>query len=257
MTPLFTLVRGESHLLVSVPHAGTYLPPDIAHRLTPAGLAMPDTDWHVDRLADFAPALGATLLVATHSRIVIDLNRATDGALLYPGKIETGLCPIESFAGEPFYAGAPPSREEVEARTAQYWQPYHDALQSELARLKALHGRAHLLDLHSIASRVPRLFDGRLPDLNIGTNDGRSADPALIARVAEAARRDPSLSMVLNGRFKGGAITRGYGNPAAGVHAIQIEIAQAAYMVEAAPFPFDAVLARPVRTILHDIAEVF
>jgi N-formylglutamate deformylase len=257
MTPLYTLTRGENPLLVSVPHAGTYLPEDIARRLTPAGLAMPDTDWHVDRLVDFAAGLGATLLVATHSRIVVDLNRATDGALLYPGKIETTLCPVESFAGESFYAGAPPDRQEIEARTIRYWQPYHDALQSELARLKALHGHAHLLDMHSIASCVPRLFDGRLPDLNIGTNDGRSADAALIARVVEAARCHPSLSMVLDGRFKGGAITRNYGNPAAGVHAIQVEIAQAAYMVEAPPFAFDADLAKPVRKALRSMAEAF
>ena len=257
MTPLFTLARGESHLLVSVPHAGTHVPQEIAQRLTPAGLALPDTDWHVDRLASFATDIGATLLVATHARTVIDLNRPADGTLLYPGRIETGLCPVESFAGEPFYAGAPPDRAEIEARTARYWQPYHDALRAELARLQARHGHAHLLDLHSIASRVPRLFEGRLPDLNIGTNDGRSAAPALIVRVAEAARRNPDLSMVLDGRFKGGAITRGYGNPAAGVHAIQIEIAQAAYMEEAAPFAYDAVAAAPVRAILRDIAEAF
>jgi N-formylglutamate deformylase len=252
---LFHLTRGDSRLVISVPHAGTYLPDEIARLLTPIGLSVVDTDWHVDRLVDFAPALGATLLVATHSRTVVDLNRAPGGGLLYPGKIETSLCPIETFAGEPLYAGAPPTAEEIAARTMSYWQPYHDALQAELARVKTLHGRAHLLDLHSIASRVPRLFEGRLPDLNIGTNDGASAEASLIARIVEAAQASAPLSMVLNGRFKGGAITRGYGNPAAGVHALQIETAQAAYMDEGDPHRYDEKLAERVRCFLRSCVK--
>jgi N-formylglutamate deformylase len=253
--PLFHLTRGDSRLVISVPHAGTIIPDEIARLLTPVGRSVVDTDWHVDRLADFAPALGATLLVATHSRIVVDLNRAPGGGLLYPGKIETSLCPVESFAGDPLYAGAPPTPDEIAARTVRYWQPYHDALQAELVRVKALHGRAHLLDLHSIASRVPRLFEGRLPDLNIGTNDGASADPALVARIVDAAQASPPLTMVLNGRFKGGAITRSYGQPAAGVHAIQIETAQAAYMDEGDPRIYDAMLAARVRGFLRVCVE--
>jgi N-formylglutamate deformylase len=251
---LFHLTRGESRLVISVPHAGTYLPDAIARLLTPVGRAVVDTDWHVDRLVDFAPALGATLLVATHSRTVVDLNRAPGGGLLYPGKIETGLCPTESFAGDPLYEGEPPTQEAVEARTIRYWQPYHDALRAELARVKTLHGVAHLLDLHSIASRVPRLFEGRLPDLNIGTNDGASADPALVARILEAARASTPLTMVLDGRFKGGAITRVYGDPAAGVHAIQIETAQAAYMNEADPHAYDEAFAGRVKGFLRACA---
>jgi len=252
---LFHLTRGESRLVISVPHAGTYLPDDIARLLTPIGRAVVDTDWHVDRLADFAPALGATLLVATHSRTVVDLNRAPGGGLLYPGKIETSLCPVETFAGEPLYASDPPTADEIAARTNRYWQPYHDALQAELARVKTLHGRAHLLDLHSIASRVPRLFEGRLPDLNIGANDGASAEPALVASIVAAAQASAPLTMVLNGRFKGGAITRGYGNPAAGVHAIQIETAQAAYMDEDDPHTYNDTLAVRVRGFLRLCVE--
>jgi N-formylglutamate deformylase len=253
--PLYRLARGDSRLVISVPHAGTQVPQDIASRLTPAGLAVIDTDWHVDRLAAFATGLGATLLVATHSRTVIDLNRAPGGGLLYPGKIETGLLPMETFAGDPLYRDAPPDPTEAKARTARYWQPYHDALQTELARVKSLHGRAHLLDLHSIASRLPRLFDGRLPDLNIGTNDGTAAEPVLIAAVVDAARSHPSFTMVLDGRFKGGAITRTYGRPAAGVHAIQLEIAQAAYMDETSPQQFDEAHAQPLVNALRSVVS--
>jgi len=253
--PLFHLTRGDSRLVISVPHAGTIIPDEIARLLTPVGRSVVDTDWHVDRLADFAPALGATLLVATHSRTVVDLNRAPGGGLLYPGKVETSLCPVETFAGDPLYDGDPPTPDEIAARTIRYWQPYHDALQAELARVKALHGRAHLLDLHSIASRVPRLFEGRLPDLNIGTNDGASADPLLTARIVEAAQASAPLTMVLNGRFKGGAITRSYGQPAADVHAFQIETAQAAYMDEGDPQIYDAMLAARVRGFLRVCVE--
>ena len=251
--PLFQLTRGSSRLVVNVPHAGTYLPAIIARRLTPIGQAMIDTDWHVDRLVDFAIELDVTLMVATHSRTVIDLNRSPDGALLYPGKVETGLCPLESFAGDALYTDRPPAREEIEQRTAQYWRPYHDVLEAELARVKALHGRVHLLDMHSIPTFVPRLFDGRLPDLNIGTNTGAAADPALVARVLNAVGAHESLTHVLDGRFKGGAITRGYGRPAAGVHAIQIEIAQSAYMDEADPHAYDAVRAAPMVRALRDV----
>jgi N-formylglutamate deformylase len=252
---LFHLTRGDSRLVISVPHAGTYLPDAIANLLTPIGRAVIDTDWHVDRLVDFAPSLGATLLVATHSRTVVDLNRAPGGGLLYPGKIETSLCPVETFAGDPLYANDPPTADEIAERTIRYWQPYHDALQAELARIKQLHGRAHLLDVHSIASRLPRLFDGRLPDLNIGTNDGASADPALVARVVEAAQASAPLTMVLNGRFKGGAITRGYGNPSAGVHAIQIETAQSAYLNEGDTKAYDDVFAGRIRDFLRLCVE--
>ena len=254
--PLFRLTRGTSRLVVNVPHAGTCLPAAIARQLTPVGQAMVDTDWHVDRLVDFATALDVTLMVATHARTVVDLNRSPDGALLYPGQIETGLCPTETFAGEALYARAPPASDEIEERTAQYWRPYHDVLQAELARVKALHGTVHLLDMHSIPTFVPRLFEGRLPDLNIGTNDGAAADPKLVARVLAAMRAHTNFTQVLDGRFKGGAITRGYGRPAAGVHAIQIEIAQSAYMNEADPHAYDPARAAPLVHVLRDVIGV-
>jgi len=236
--PLFTLREGGSKLLVSIPHAGTYLPPDLAARLTQAGRAVPDTDWHVDRLYDFLSELDVTVLVATHSRIVVDLNRGPEGARLYPGQAETGLCPTESFAGIRYYAGHPPDAADVTTRVATYWQPYHTALQAQLTRLQALHGDAVVLDGHSIHGSIPRLFDGALPDLNFGTYDDRAASPALAARIM-AATAPYGFIQVLNGRFKGGYITRHYGNPAAGVQAIQLEMAWRCYLDESRPQGYD------------------
>lgn len=251
---LFRLRQGGSRLVVSIPHAGTFLPPEIAARLAPVGRRMVDTDWHVDRLYDFLPELDATVLIATHSRTVVDLNRAPDGGTLYPGQAETGLCPTETFAGEPLYSDEPPDAAEREARIARYWQPYHDALAGELARVKALHGSVHLLDAHSIASEIPRLFAGRLPDLNFGTNCGAACDAGLTARAMHAAQGS-GFSMVLDGRFKGGAITRHYGHPASGVQAIQLEIAWCTYLDEDSPERFDSERAAPLADVLRRVAE--
>ena len=247
--PLFTHQPGQSRLLVSIPHAGTYVPPDIAARLSPAARALPDTDWHVDKLYGFLAAQDVTVLTATHSRYVVDLNRAPDGKLLYPGQAETGICPTETFAGAPLYAGAPPDEAEIAARVATYWQPYHDALRAGIDRLRALHGTAHVLDAHSICGTIPRLFAGELPELNIGTNDGASADAALTARVV-AAVADQGFSHVLNGRFKGGAITRSYGAPQEGVQAVQLEMAWRAYLDEADPTRFDPIRAGKLTGVL-------
>ncbi len=247
--PPFLLSRGDAPLVISVPHAGTYLPPDIAQRLTPIGRAMVDTDWHVDRLYDFARELGVTLLVATHSRTVVDLNRAPGGGALYPGQAETTICPTESFDGEPLYAGEPPDQADIASRVARYWRSYHDALAAELARIRSLHGRACLLDGHSIRARIPRLFDGTLPDLNFGTNGGTSASPALVER-ALAATANAGFSQVLDGRFRGGYITRAYGSPGTGVDAIQLELAQTAYLDEADPARFDPDRAAPMIKLL-------
>lgn len=230
--PLYTLHQGDSILLISVPHAGTYLPPELLPRLTASGRAMLDTDWHVDRLYSFAHALGATVLVATHSRTLVDLNRSPQGAPLYPGQAETTICPTETFGGEPLYLEGRPGPAECDERVRLYWQPYHTALKAQLGRILAQHGRAHLLDGHSIRSVIPRLFEGTLPDLNFGTNNGASAEPALIAR-AMGATAGSGFSQVLDGRFRGGAITRHYGSPAQGVHAVQLELAQSSYMDEA------------------------
>jgi N-formylglutamate deformylase len=248
------LSRGNARLVVSVPHAGTYVPEAIRERLTPIGQRVIDTDWHVEKLYEFAKALGVTLLVATHSRTVVDLNRGPDGARLYPGQAETTVCPTETFGGEPLYAAEPPDVAEVADRVRRYWQPYHDTLLAELDRLKALHGHVHLLDAHSIRQSVPRLFAGKLPDLNFGTNGGRSAGSDLVAR-ALAATEGSGFSQVLDGRFRGGYITRHYGDPANQVHAIQLELAQTTYMDEDAPETYDPAGAGKLISTLKPLVQ--
>jgi N-formylglutamate deformylase len=250
--PLFHLVEGGSRLVISVPHAGTYVPDDIAAALTPVGRALVDTDWHVDRLYEFARAQDATMIVATHSRIVVDLNRPPAGEKLYPGQAETGLCPTETFAGDPLYRGDPPDAAERARRLAAYWQPYHDAFAAALQRVRARHGCARLLDAHSIRGEVPRLFDGSLPDLNFGTNGGVACTPALAARVLQVATGQ-GFSHVLDGRFRGGYITRHYGQPADGVEALQLELAQRTYMDEAAPGPYDPTRAAALVDLLRRV----
>jgi N-formylglutamate amidohydrolase len=253
--PLFDLQEGGSRLLVNVPHAGTYLPPWIMQRLSPAGLAVLDTDWHVDQLYAQLAGQGVTLLTATHSRTVVDLNRSSAGGLLYPGQAETGLCPTETFDGVPLYNGEAPDAVEIAQRIEMFWQPYHDALAAQIRRLRALHGVVHVLDGHSIRGEIPRLFEGSLPDLNFGTNTGASCDPALAA-AAQAAVEGSGFTQVLNGRFKGGYITRHYGKPADGVHVIQLELAQRSYMDEDATRVFDPARAARLMAVLGDVAGV-
>ena len=252
-TPTYLLHQGTTPLLVSVPHAGTHLPPDIAAQLTPIGRQILDTDWHVDALYDFAAAEGASLLIATHSRTVVDLNRNPEGGRLYPGQHETTVCPTETFAGAPLYV-APPAPEEIARRIPLYWTPYHQALEAELARIHARHGAAHLLDAHSICGEIPRLFPGQLPDLNYGTNNGASASPALTARALAATAPHP-FTTILNGRFLGGHITRHYGRPAHTIHAIQLELAQRTYTDELAPNPYDPARAAPLKSALRALVR--
>lgn len=229
----FSLYPGRVPLLVSLPHDGSVLPPDIAARLTPSAQRVPDTDWHVSRLYDFARELGASVLVPRYSRYVVDLNRPPDDVSLYPGQNTTGLCPIVQFSGEPVYLdGAQPTADEIAARVQTYWQPYHAALQQELARLKREHGRAVLWEGHSIRAVVPFLFDGRLPDFNLGTAAGASCRLRLQARLVEILEAQGDYSYVANGRFKGGYITRHYGKPEQGIDAVQLELAQLNYMDE-------------------------
>jgi N-formylglutamate deformylase len=250
--PLFEISSGDTPLLISMPHSGTYLPPDLAARMTGAAREVPDTDWFIPQLYQFASELGATVLQASHSRYVVDLNRPPDGEPLYPGRRETGLCPIETFDGEVLYgAGDEPAQDEIAARLQRFWRPYHDQLAALIAARVARHGRCLLWDAHSIHSTVPGLFDGRLPDLNVGTADGRSCAPGIALRIVETLAAQSGFSVVLNGRFKGGYITRHYGMPDAGVDAVQLEIAQAAYISEARAPQYDAARARPLQTLLR------
>ena len=228
-----SLHRGTAPLLVSLPHDGTHVPPAIAARLTPEARAVPDTDWFVSRLYAFARDLGASVLVPTHSRYVVDLNRPPDDTSLYPGQNTTGLCPATRFDGGPVYVdGAAPDEAEVRERVRTYWQPYHDALRGELDRLRAAHGRVVLWEGHSIRSVVPFLFEGRLPRLNLGTAGGASCAPARQVRLETVLASQREHDWVANGRFKGGYITRHYGAPDDGIDAVQLEIAQDAYMDE-------------------------
>lgn len=250
-TPTYALRQGTLPLLISIPHLGTELPAEFAAGMTGTAPVLQDTDWHLDRLYGFAAGLGASVLQAKVSRYVIDLNRPPGGESLYPGQTTTGLCPTETFRGEPLYGPAPaPDAPQQADRLDRYWRPYHDALRAELDRLKAQHGAVLLWDAHSIASVLPRLFEGKLPDLNFGTADGKSCAPAIIERVVAHAQGGP-FSHVLNGRFKGGYITRHYGAPADGVHAIQLEMGQDLYMLEDPPFTYLEHKATSVQPLLQ------
>ena len=251
-----TLHRGSVPLLVSLPHEGTELPPDLAARMTDAARAVPDTDWHVSRLYAFARELGASILVPRWSRYVVDLNRPPDDASLYPGQNTTGLCPTRRFSGEPVYLpGQDPSEGEVRDRVERYWRPYHDILRGELERLRALHGRALLWEGHSIrGSGLPFLFEGRLPDLNLGTANGASCAPGLQARLEAVLSAQTDYDWVANGRFKGGHITRHYGDPARGIDAVQLEISQRNYMDEDS-FEYDEAKAAKLLSLLRKLLE--
>jgi N-formylglutamate deformylase len=253
---IYRLIPGTTRLLVSIPHAGTYVPPAIAARMTPAARALPDTDWHVDRLYEFLVEMGATVLIATHSRYVVDLNRPADDGALYPGLKGTGLCPVETFDGHPIWQPRhAPTAAEIAERVASYWQPYHACLRAELSELRFRHGGAVLWDAHSIRSHLPRLFPGDLPVLNLGTNDGRSCDPDLAARLLGYALGVPRCTAVLDGRFKGGYITRAYGDPASGINAVQLELAQRSYMDERT-LEYLPDLARQIRASLRALLEI-
>jgi len=251
---LFRYSRGAVPLLMSIPHVGTEIPEDIRTRLTPPALALEDTDWHLDRLYGFAGGLGLSILQARTSRYVIDLNRPPDDEPLYPGARNTELVPLTTFGEEAIYKeGAVPDAAEVAARRARFWQPYHDRLAAELAALRERHGLAVLFDCHSIKSEVPRFFEGVLPDFNLGTADGESCDPSLRDRLAAALAAHDRYSLAVDGRFKGGYITRRYGRPAEGVHAFQLELALKTYMDETPPFALREELARQLRPALQDM----
>jgi len=249
---LWELSRGDSPLVIDVPHAGTHVPDAIAGRLTGAARPVPDTDWHVEKLYAFARDAGATLMAATHSRFVVDLNRDPAGVALYAGADNTELVPTRTFDNEAIWQpGAAPDAREVAERVHAYFTPYHDALAAEVERVRARHGYAVLLDGHSIRAHVPRFFAGRLPDFNMGTADGASADPSLQRLASGILAASAPFTSVVNGRFKGGWITRRYGSPDHGVHALQLEMAQAAYMDEAPPYAWDAKRAAPLEGVLR------
>ena len=233
----------------------TILPEEVRPALTAEAHVVSDTDWHLDRLYGFAHDAGYSVLKAKVSRYAIDLNRPPSGESLYPGQTTTGLCPRETFKGDALYRpGHEPDATEVARRLDVYWKPYHRALECELQRLLKLHGRVLLWEAHSIASVLPRLFPGRLPDLNFGTNSGAACGAGVMTAVLQALKAAPAgVTHVVNGRFKGGYITRRYGDPACGIHAIQLEMAQSLYMQEERPFHYRHELATKIQPVLKAI----
>jgi N-formylglutamate deformylase len=255
--------HGDAPLVVSFPHTGIEIPDKIESQLVSPWLARKDTDLWVDVLYDFAHELGATTIRTALSRTVIDVNRDPSGASLYPGQATTGLCPMETFDGEPLYkSGSEPGPAEVLRRRAEYFDPFHQALAFELERKRADFGCVVLYDAHSIRSRVPRLFESELPQFNIGTNNGVTCDPALTASIENICDAS-GASRVTNGRFRGGWITRRCGNPAVGIHAVQMELAMRGYLHEPEgplnknnwPAALDDVLAARLRVALRDILD--
>ena len=253
---VFSLHPGHLPLLVSLPHVGTWIPPGQAHRYVERAFAFEDTDWHLERLYGFVRDLGASLLVPRASRYVIDLNRPPENTPMYPGANNTELCPSRFFTGEPLYRpGLAPDAQEVGRRLQAYWQPYHGALRGELQRLRERHGHVVLLDGHSIKSELPWLFEGRLWDLNLGTADGHSCAPTLRAALAALLAGQQRYTEVVDGRFKGGYITRQYGRPAAAQHAVQLEMCWSCYMQESAPFAWDDARAAEVQPLLRALVQ--
>ena len=252
----FTLHRGSSPLLLSVPHTGTALPEGLRERLVPRAAGVEDTDWHLERLYAFASELGASLIVPRYSRYAIDLNRPREDTPMYAGVNNTGLVPLNFFSGEALYrAGQEPDAAEIAARAARYWQPYHDALAAELARLRSLHGHAVLFDAHSIKSELPWLFEGTLPHLNLGTANGASCAPGLATALESVLAAQQRFSHVSNGRFKGGYITRRHGRPAERVHAVQLEMSWRCYLDESRPHEWRAERAAEVAPLLRALVQ--
>lgn len=258
-----TVERREAPLILSFPHTGTEIPGDYAGGLVSLALARKDADWWIDHLYGFARDLGATFVHTAISRTVIDVNRDPSGASLYPGQATTDLCPTLTFDGEPLYRpGQEPDAASIAKRRATYFDPYHQALAAEIARLRAIHKSIVVYDCHSIRSVIPRLFDGTLPNFNIGTNSAASCAPELTTAV-ESACQSIEFTRIVNGRFKGGWITRSFGAPEKGVHAIQMELACRGYMREklgsvselAWPTPWDEAFAGPIRKHLRSVLE--
>ncbi len=254
MNPVET-IPGESPVILAMPHTGLYVPDEVKASLNDTGQALADTDWYVDRLyQDLLP--GATIVRATFHRYVIDANRDPTGVSLYPGQNTTKLCPTIDFLNVPIYRDkCEPDDEEIERRRAAFHAPYHEALKTEIERVRATYGLAVLYDCHSIRSEVPFLFEGKLPDFNIGTNHGVTCDRKIEQEVFETCTAAEGYSSVLNGRFKGGWTTRHYGQPSRGIHAIQMELAQSTYMSETVPWEYLPALATRVRPHLKAVLD--
>jgi N-formylglutamate deformylase len=253
-TGIYTLHQGATPLLISLPHVGRQLPDDLASRCVERALAVEDTDWHLDELYAFARDMGAGMLVPRFSRYVVDLNRPPDNAPMYAGANNTGLCPTCFFTGDPLYREGQGLRAgEVAERVDTYWRPYHDEIANELGRLASIHGHAVLFEGHSIKSELPWLFEGTLPALNLGTVDGNSCAASMRAALVNVLDSQEHFSHVVDGRFKGGYITRRYGRPEQGVHAVQLEKCWRTYMREEPPYELDAERVARLEPVLRSM----
>jgi len=255
-TDVFSYQQGNSPVIVSFPHDGVLLPVEIKSHFNVLGQQVPDTDWFVNQLYNFLPELDVSFFIPEFSRYVVDLNRSSLGGSLYPGQYETSVCPLATFDDESIYKdGKEPEPGEVQRRIAAYWQPYHDHIQSEIERIKALHGYAILWDAHSIRGVVPQLFEGVLPDLNFGTAAGASCTSDILKRVTDIAHAQTHFSVVENARFKGGYITRNYGKPEENVYTIQLEINQSIYMADDHPAMLDEEKCEQLRPLLRSFIK--
>ncbi len=253
-TQIYALRPGQGPLVLSLPHTGTHIPRELRKAYLPRALASEDTDWHLERLYAFALDCDVTVMSACVSRYVIDVNRSLDGTPMYPGASNTELCPTRFFTGEPLYAnGYAPDTAEIARRIACYWRPYRDSLATLLEATRARHGYAILWEGHSIRSRLPWLFEGKLPDLNLGTANGASCDPRLRTALVATMDKYPEFTRAVDGRFKGGDITRHFGRPAKHIHALQLEMCQSTYMNEAPPFAYLQERAQAVEPVLVEM----
>ena len=255
-TPVYDLYPGDSALLVSLPHVGTMIPDELRGSYVARALQVEDTDWHLEQLYAFVRELGAGLIVPRFSRFVIDLNRPPENTPMYAGANNTELCPTRFFTGDALYrAGQEPDGAEITRRRETYWRPYHDALRAEMDRIHARHGHALLFDGHSIKSELPWLFEGKLPDLNLGTASGASCAPALRAALQQVLQSQTRFDQVVDGRFKGGFITRSFGRPDAGRHAVQLEMCWSTYMHEQPPYQVDPVRDQALAPLLRTLVQ--
>jgi len=253
---IFDLYPGSSPLLVSLPHVGTQIPVELRTAYVRRALQVEDTDWHLDQLYAFVRSLGAGLIVPRYSRFVIDLNRPPQNTPMYAGSNNTELCPTRFFSGDPIYFdGRAPDANAVQARLVRYWQPYHAALSAEMDRVQRLHGHAILFDGHSIRSQLPWLFEGKLPDLNLGTASASSCAASLRGALVATLQAQSQFTHVVDGRFKGGYITRSFGRPQAGQHALQLEMCWSTYMHEEPPYAVDTTRAAALAPLLRQLVQ--
>jgi len=229
-----------------MPHNGVEIPEAISKNMTKVATNVVDTDWFMDKLYSFAVDKGCGIINPNFSRYVIDLNRDPDEKELYPGADNTNLCPTSQFDYSSIYfEDGKPSKSEIAHRVDAYWSPYHQCITQELNRLRKKFGMAFLFDAHSIASNVPRFFDGKLTDFNFGTNAEKSCSNYVLSDIQEKVNLEP-FSSVYNGRFKGGYITRHYGDPENNIHTLQLELSQSTYLNETSKLWDDAKAAKVV-----------